>query len=301
MVRAVRELGRQYPLFCFLLLSLSGLTLLLPSYLHVLLLFWSFLAGAVTFYCAIGPDTLVPNLMFPSRTRTQGAPEPALGCAVCGRVRCRRHRSSLRLENHQPWLDLKVHSQVDASIAEVFELVLENFVYPWYRDITDDEACVDQLRVTFRFFASVLLRRAQKVDVLAVVTEKMMKAAMKHLELLARAGEQVRSPDGLQQAVLDQYESELHVALRSRRHELRYLRALADSLFPLVMPPDSSECRSLALLLREVMAGSVFLPTMDFLADPDTVNLMVLLFVDDTPPEPASGPPSPLVSFLHRC
>lgn len=32
-----------------------------------------------------------------------------------------------------------------------------------FRDITDDEACVDELRTTFRFFASVLVRRAQKV------------------------------------------------------------------------------------------------------------------------------------------
>ena len=32
-----------------------------------------------------------------------------------------------------------------------------------FRDITEDEACVDELRMTFRFFASVLVRRAQKV------------------------------------------------------------------------------------------------------------------------------------------
>lgn len=34
---------------------------------------------------------------------------------------------------------------------------------PALRDITDDDACIDELRVTFRFFASVLVRRAQKV------------------------------------------------------------------------------------------------------------------------------------------
>ncbi len=34
-----------------------------------------------------------------------------------------------------------------------------------FRDITDDEACVDELRMTFRFFASVLVRRAQKVTI----------------------------------------------------------------------------------------------------------------------------------------
>ena len=37
--------------------------------------------------------------------------------------------------------------------------------------------------------------------------------------------------------------------------------------------------RSLALLLREVVSGSVLLPTMDFLADPvsrDTLRLLLL-------------------------
>uniref|UniRef100_A0A3P8TV21 Sorting nexin 14 n=1 Tax=Amphiprion percula TaxID=161767 RepID=A0A3P8TV21_AMPPE len=221
-------------------------------------------------------------------------------CAVCGKVKCKRHRPTLLLENYQPWLDLKVHSKVDASVAEVFELVLENFVYPWYRDITDDEACLDEVRMTFRFFASVLVRRAQKVDIMTVFADKVMKAAMKHIEIIAKARERVNNVEGLQQAALDEYGADLHIALHSRKDELLYLRKLTEMLFSYVMPPKATDCRSLALLLREVMAGSVILPTMDFMADPDTVNLMVLIFVDDTPPEPATEPPSALVPFLQK-
>lgn len=33
----------------------------------------------------------------------------------------------------------------------------------FFRDITDDEAFVDELRVTLRFFSAVLVRRTQKV------------------------------------------------------------------------------------------------------------------------------------------
>lgn len=36
-------------------------------------------------------------------------------------------------------------------------------VFPVFRDVTDDEAFVDELRVTLRFFAAVLVRRTQKV------------------------------------------------------------------------------------------------------------------------------------------
>ncbi|XP_056219236.1 sorting nexin-14-like isoform X4 [Seriola aureovittata] len=305
-IDVLREVGRQYPVFCFLLLCMLSLTVLLNRYIHILMVFWSFLAGVITFYCSLGPESLLPNILFTIKPRSkQQQQEQELfplgnSCAVCGKVKCKRHRPTLLLENYQPWLELKVNSKVDASVAEVFELVLENFVYPWYRDITDDEACVDELRMTFRFFASVLVRRAQKVDIPAVFADKVMKAAMKHIEIIEKAREKVNSVEGLQQAALDEYGPELHTALRSRKDELFYLRKLTEMLFPYVMPPKATDCRSLALLLREVMAGSVILPTMDFMADPDTVNLMVLIFVDDTPPEPATEPPSSLVPFLQK-
>lgn len=303
-VDVLREAGRQYPLSCFLLLSMVLLTVLLNRYIHILMVFWSLLAGVITFYCSLGPESLLPNIFFTVKPRNSRQEQELFplghSCAVCGKVKCKRHRPTLLLENYQPWLDLKVHSKVDASVAEVFELVLENFVYPWYRDITDDEACLDEVRMTFRFFASVLVRRAQKVDVTTVFADKVMKAAMKHIEIIAKAQGRVNNVEGLQQAALDEYGADLHIALHSRKDELLYLRKLTEMLFPYVMPPKATDCRSLALLLREVMAGSVILPTMDFMADPDTVNLMVLIFVDDTPPEPATEPPSALVPFLQK-
>uniref|UniRef100_A0A3P9C6Q6 Sorting nexin 14 n=1 Tax=Maylandia zebra TaxID=106582 RepID=A0A3P9C6Q6_9CICH len=290
-VHVLREAGRQYPLTCFVLVSMLALTVLLNRYIHILMVFWSLLAGFATFYCSLRPETLLPSVLFTAKPRSRQREQELFplghSCAVCGKVKCKRHRPTLLLENYQPWLDLKVHSKVDASVAEVFELVLENFVYPWYRDITDDEACLDELRMTFRFFASVLVRRAQKIDIPAVFADKVMKAAMKHIEIIAKAHQR----DGLQQAALDEYGADLHVALHSRRDELLYLRKLTEMLFPYVMPPKATDCRSLALLLREVMAGSVILPTMDFMADPVSSHMI---------PEPATEPPSPLVPFLQK-
>ncbi|XP_051471849.1 sorting nexin-14 isoform X2 [Apus apus] len=301
---ALREACRQYPLSCCLLLALGAATLLLNRYLHVLMVFWSFVAGVVTFYCWLGPDSLLPNILFTIKSRAKlELPElfpHGHSCAVCGKVKCKRHRPTLLLENYQPWLDLKVPSKVDASLSEVLELVLENFIYPWYRNITDDESAVDELRGALRFFASVLVRRIHKVDIPTVVTKKMLKAAVKHVEVIAKARQKVKNAEFLQQAALEEYGPELHVALRSRRDELHYLRKLTELLFPYILPPKSTECRSLALLIREILPGSVFLPSMDFLADPDTVNHLLLIFIDDSPPEKATEPTSSLVPFLQK-
>ncbi|XP_060092659.1 sorting nexin-14 isoform X1 [Heteronotia binoei] len=300
-VEALREICRQYPLLCCMILGLS----VVSWYFHILMIFWSFVTGVVTFYCSFGPDYLLPNMLFMLKHKTKQLDPQDLflqshGCAVCGKVKCRRHRPVLLLESYQPWLDLKVPSKVDASLAEVFELVLENFVYPWYRDVTDDEAFVDELRVTLRFFASILLRRIYKVDIPSIITKKMLKAALKHIEVIAKASHKVKNADYLSQAALEEYGPELHVALRSRRDELLYLRKLTELLFPYILPPRATDCRSLSLLVREILSGSVFLPSMDFLADPDTVNHLLLIFIDDSPPEKATEPVSPMVPFLQK-
>ncbi|XP_061897547.1 sorting nexin-14-like isoform X6 [Entelurus aequoreus] len=300
----LRDLGRQYPVFCFLLLALLLFTVLLNRYIHIIMVVWSFLAGVVTFYCSLGPESLLPNILVNIKPKIKSYQQELFplgsSCAVCGKIRCKRHRPTLLLENYQPWLDLKVSSKVDASLSEIMELVLENFVYPWYRDVTDDEAFVDELRATLRFFAAVLVRRIQKVDVASLITRKLLKVSMKHIELIAKARQRVKNTEHLQQAVLDEYGPDLHVALRSRRDELLYLRKLTEMLFPYILPPKATDCRSLTLLIREVLAGSVFLPSMDFLADPDTVNYLVLLFIDNSPPEEATEPTSVLVPFLQK-
>ncbi|KTF73017.1 hypothetical protein cypCar_00026747 [Cyprinus carpio] len=234
-----KDVARQYPvIFCIFTFMITS-TVILNQYLHILMIFWSFLAGVITFYCSLSPEYLLPNILISIKTKRKPQKQQELfplghSCAVCGKNQCKRHRPTLLLENYQPWLDLKVPSKVDASISEVLELVLENFVYPWYRDITDDEACVDELRQTIRFFAAVLAHRAQRVDVPLVVMDKMMKAAMKHIEIIAKA----------QQKVV------IHI------HE-----------YPLFQ---------------------------------DTVNHMVLIFIDDTPPESVTDPPSALVPFLEK-
>jgi sorting nexin-14 len=35
------------------------------------LVFWSFLAGVTTFYCSLGPGSLLPNVLFTDRPRSK--------------------------------------------------------------------------------------------------------------------------------------------------------------------------------------------------------------------------------------
>uniref|UniRef100_A0A8C2J3Y0 Sorting nexin-14 n=1 Tax=Cyprinus carpio TaxID=7962 RepID=A0A8C2J3Y0_CYPCA len=238
-----KDVARQYPvIFCIFTFMITS-TVILNQYLHILMIFWSFLAGVITFYCSLSPEYLLPNILISIKTKRKKQQELfPLGhsCAVCGKNQCKRHRPTLLLENYQPWLDLKVPSKVDASISEVLELVLENFVYPWYR------------------YGCFKCKNKQS------------------------------NTEGLQQAALAEYGADLHVALRSRKDELLYLRKLTELLFPYVMPPKATDCRYIAIHIHEYPLFQ------------DTVNHMVLIFIDDTPPESVTDPPSALVPFLEK-
>uniref|UniRef100_A0A671YXB6 Sorting nexin 14 n=1 Tax=Sparus aurata TaxID=8175 RepID=A0A671YXB6_SPAAU len=205
-------------------------------YIHIIMVFWSFLAGVVTFYCSLGPESLLPNIFMSIKPKSKVGQRELFplghSCAVCGKIKCKRHRPTLLLENYQPWLDLKVPSKVDASLSEV--------------------------------------------DVASLITRKLLKVSMKHIEIISKARQRVKNSEFLQQAALEEYGPDLHVALRSRRDELLYLRKLTEMLFPYILPPKATDCRSLTLLIREVLAGSVFLPSMDYLADPVTSHLLRL-------------------------
>lgn len=60
---------------------------------------------------------------------------------------------------------------------------------------------------------------------------------------MGRSPPAVKSAEYLQQAALEEYGPDLHVALRSRREELLYLRKLTEMLFPYILPPKATDCR----------------------------------------------------------
>lgn len=40
-------------------------------YLHIIMVFWSFLAGVVTFYCSLGPESLLPSVLISIKPKTK--------------------------------------------------------------------------------------------------------------------------------------------------------------------------------------------------------------------------------------
>ncbi|KAI8494711.1 Sorting nexin-14 [Branchiostoma belcheri] len=280
-------------------------TVIMYSYAHIFMIFWSFVGGMVLCYMFFGRNkNMMPNFLIMYNRKKQPMLDDleieALrkSCPVCGDPRCARHRPGLSILDLQPWTSLKVTEKVDMALSEFLELVLRDFVYTWYRDLSTDEAFVDEMRVSLRFILSCLIRRVKKTDLPTFIVNKLIKAAMSHLDKYVRAMESAPPGADLEKATLELYGSELHCVMKSRRTELQYLRHLSGEIFPYILPARSLKCKSLCALLRELLSASVLMPAIDKIADPDFVNNLMLIFLDETPMAVATEPPSHDVDLL---
>ncbi|KAK3774463.1 hypothetical protein RRG08_000416 [Elysia crispata] len=319
--------ARNHFKFTSICAGLLILNLLFLTRTHILLVMWFFLAGMAISYSFISPTTRVPNLlpMFTRKPKNTRAEDEELSlmktvCTVCGLRKCPRHRPELNILAFQPWTNLDIRQSVDTALDEFFSIVIKEYVYTWYRELSQDEGFVDELRTNFRFLASVMLRRIKKVDSPKLITEKIVRAVIQHIDLCKQAHTRGGDHSDLQHTVLDHLGTRgVHCAMWNRKSELEYLRRLVEALFPYILRPqalNSSACfteaddfdpatfvpvlKSTCALVRELLAGSVLLPLMDSLANPDLLNHILLVFFDKTPPPEATEPPSPMVPFLGR-
>ncbi|XP_019644899.1 PREDICTED: sorting nexin-14-like [Branchiostoma belcheri] len=115
-------------------------TVIMYSYAHIFMIFWSFVGGMVLCYMFFGRNkNMMPNFLIMYNRKKQPMLDDleieALrkSCPVCGDPRCARHRPGLSILDLQPWTSLKVTEKVDMALSEFLELVLRDFVYTWYR------------------------------------------------------------------------------------------------------------------------------------------------------------------------
>ncbi|RMX46311.1 hypothetical protein pdam_00000565 [Pocillopora damicornis] len=277
-----------------------------PLVIGIWILAFGVAVGFLVFsYCSVLPSVLLhwgPRKKYYEEGEKLQA-SSSKQCTICGNRKCQRHRPEISRAKLKPWEDLFIPESVDAALQEFLGLLLQNYVYSWYRELSCSEICVDEIRASIRYMAAVLLKRIQKVDLPTFVINNVGKEGLKHLEMYLTTKQKVTasgSAANIQTAILDRFGPKMHCALQSRQMELHYLRKLSESIIPVILPPNSLQCRSLLSLLRELLASAVFLTAVDKLSDPDFVNNMLLLLLDKEPMVASEEPPSPKVPLLAK-
>ncbi|KAI4904914.1 hypothetical protein NFI96_033161 [Prochilodus magdalenae] len=139
-----------------------------------------------------------------------------------------------------------VSHNMDKALKEVFDYCYRDYILSWYAPLSRDEGQLYQmLSEDFWEMIKQLRGRLSEVDVVNVVCNDTVKTLHGHFcDLKAANARQEESPRPLP----------LHPCLRSPEDELQFLRCCSRLLVMCVLPARDARCRSLRLVLVEVIA-----------------------------------------------
>ncbi|XP_072520148.1 sorting nexin-25 [Salminus brasiliensis] len=165
-----------------------------------------------------------------------------------------------------------VSHNMDKALKEVFDYCYRDYILSWYAPLSQDEGQLYQmLSEDFWEMIKQLRVRLSEVDVVNVVCNDTVKTLHSHFcDLKAANARQEESPRPLP----------LHPCLRSPEEELQFLRCCSRLLVLCALPAHDARCRSLRLVLVEVIATKVLKPLVEVLSDPDYINQMLLALLE---------------------
>ncbi|KAJ8102259.1 PXA domain-containing protein [Lipomyces tetrasporus] len=176
-----------------------------------------------------------------------------------------------------------VSAPVDEVIRRVVEIIIDQYVESWYRDLSPDDmtfvnACRQTLLDTATAFAGqqALKRPADLFLVLLFSTCNSFVVFIRELRTVSatystRAG-------GIHDYIVANPESALAQMVDAEIQKAK-LRNAANNLVQTLLPVLDMKRSPVALLAREIIAKQVLEPAVESFSDPDTVNRWIIYFL----------------------
>ncbi|XP_046854621.1 sorting nexin-14-like isoform X2 [Xenia sp. Carnegie-2017] len=306
----VREVFSIQPIIIGSFFTLLIISCLMLRYLSMLTCLWALLVGSGLAYVILINFPFVPSFWFFQKLRNkpkQISDNISMArCSVCQKFKCQRHRQEISEFDLEPWRNLKMNKAIDDAIEEFLDLLLENYVYYWYREkLSSDERLVDELRKSLRHIFSVVYRRLIKVDVTDLVIKKLVKNFLQHLDSYLKVRRKLRensytNSKDITLLLLRENGLNVHKALYSKWNERQYQRQLLHSLLPHVLPRSALQSRSACGLFGELLVYGVFTTGIDVIVQPDFVNQLLLILLDKKSMEEPLEPKTDEVEVLAK-
>jgi len=188
-------------------------------------------------------------------------------------------------------------SCIDEVLQEVIQYFFRDYIYYWYYSISDDERFLYELRQTIQKTIITFASRSKDVEWVPFLTTRLVDGFASHLKIYRITQERLEiqsrsngffnslTPEEIKiQGELDLeatfFEVEREVEKGMSRGaiclddeaEQSYLQDITEVLLYLLLPPEDFHNKSIRYFLREVIATSVILPTVNMICDPDYVN-----------------------------
>lgn len=180
----------------------------------------------------------------------------------------------IRTQFHVPYKHSTiVTSTIDKEIQEMFDLFIRDFCLSWFQNLGKDEHAFKETLtkelwdITHRF-----VLKLKNVDMVKFLSNDLVNLFCSHFQEL-RLSDQRRFPGTAKPFVL-------HPCLSSNAAELEYLRTASEAMLYALLSKKNSDSAPLRLLLREILAYTVFQPMFERICDPDYINQTLLWYLE---------------------
>ncbi|VDL79281.1 unnamed protein product [Nippostrongylus brasiliensis] len=201
---------------------------------------------------------------------------------------------------------MEVPVLVNDALESLLDQVIDEYVNNWYESgISRDRDFLNEVRYQIRFACSRGLQRALALDLPSLVAEEVFPTVALHIHRIMETQDELAEkmyPRSLVESHICEKLADLHFCMGSRKNELDYLRQVADFLITKLVDDtrlagrahdDDSPSRvagkvnmsawpsqSARHFLRELVVNAILLPCLDLIADPDTINHLLILAFD---------------------
>lgn len=187
-------------------------------------------------------------------------------------------------------------SAIDELLQEIIQYFFRDYISYWYNSISDDERVIYELHQSIQKVIINFAGRTKDVAWVPFLTTRLVDDFASHLKIfrmtrqrLERKKQENRSNNQTEEESPEQKEAELEEMFfnieseveqgKSRgavcledRAEMTYLQDIVEILLYLLLPEEDFASVGYRYFLKEVIAHSVVLPTVNLVCDPDYVN-----------------------------
>ncbi|KAL4096986.1 hypothetical protein QTP88_021840 [Uroleucon formosanum] len=196
-------------------------------------------------------------------------------------------------EINEDGVNLSGSEYIDQQLSDIMDFILRDYVYPWYDKLSDDEDFPIQIHRSTSYLISCMAKRLQQVDFLQFVCTNLSKEVAKHIRIYRKSLKATSTKNSEEvdfETIFFQHEQDVdrlgtshaNVCL-DENYEKKWLRDISEALIYHVTPENDFKCRTIRILIREIISNKLFLTTINMLSNPDYVNQLIIWLCSDYP------------------
>ena len=177
------------------------------------------------------------------------------------------------------------------AVDGLLDLILQDYVTSWFGNITRRPLLQNEIDRNIRSALLSITARLMQQDLVELGVSKLLPLVTQHLKDFSQAEQvvlgkdlvnNVTESDELGMAIASKYRNgKLHPVATLATSDMNsssqeHMRILVSKILPLVLPANMLSSPTVSVIIREIVACALLSPVAQMLADPDTINQIII-------------------------